>query len=694
MANPFQQKVRIRKLIYTGLILALFTASLLHRRFQVEPMAEALQLRESARGEVELTSSAVRLTLTGSRGLAVTGLWWLALKEQDRHKWNEVELLVGSITKLQPYFITPWLFQGWNLAFNVAVESDKPRDKYYYVSRGLQLLAEGERRNQGKLDDKGQSRFPGNPDMRHSLGFFYQLKIGTSDEKHAMGCLLDLSCIDPVKREPSLFAGAGQEVNLKELEDFCRKNPRLVRRLREDLEYDTPRKIVGYLKDNYVVPSRFSERKELSGASIPEDPHKQFPIVPPPQDVSYPDPETRDFSRESVDAFLISRTWTRYAQLPLPDPEPDPGAKELTYDPVKQRLPKHMTTMIFRGQPQRAQAYIAERLEEEGWFDDDGWLIGEWFDAVKGPDEEVRVGDREPKYHADRAWADTHKAYEDFGKKNGLLLTLEERQRLELKAEKFRKKYNLGPGDRRVIRPDDSDAEMKESAFAHLKLAWNAHYLNLTNYEAHLLEAEAMGDPQAVKAKKLLFYGNQRKRAGESPRALAYFEKAIPEWLNVLLRYPNYAADPTVQEDSYEQELHYLRLLQGERSSFLRPFALGMAQLASWPHWPWEHLLTPTDKKGIIPIRKFRGPLDALVVYQVMQPQELKRTLLQWSQAGLPLPNPFYSSMLVCTGKENLLLTSTGFLVEPKPGTQWNYLISSDAVRLVRDRLGVNRRPQ
>src|SRR5712692_7865822 len=108
MANPFQQQVRVRKLIYTALILVLFTASLVHRKFLVVPMAEALQLRETARGEVELTGSAVRLTLTGSRGLAVTSLWAAAIHKQQLHEWNEVELLVKSITKLQPYFVTPW----------------------------------------------------------------------------------------------------------------------------------------------------------------------------------------------------------------------------------------------------------------------------------------------------------------------------------------------------------------------------------------------------------------------------------------------------------------------------------------------------------------------------------------------------------------------------------------------------------
>ena len=60
MGNPFQQKALQRKVTYLGLIVALFTVSLLHRKYVVERQAENLQLREAARGEVELTSSFVR----------------------------------------------------------------------------------------------------------------------------------------------------------------------------------------------------------------------------------------------------------------------------------------------------------------------------------------------------------------------------------------------------------------------------------------------------------------------------------------------------------------------------------------------------------------------------------------------------------------------------------------------------------
>src|ERR1019366_3851807 len=256
MATPLLQKARQRKMIYFGAIVALFTLSLVHREFIVKPQATLLQLRETARGQVELTSSAVRLMLTGSRGLAVTLLWYTAMDKQKGGEYHELELIVASITKLQPYFITPWLYQSWNISFNVAVECDRPRDKYYYISRGLELLAEGESRNRGTagkgaVDDPNRIAIPGNPELRHFMGFIYQLKIGSSDERLTMRSLLELSCIDPIQRNPDLFWTTNEKgqktVNIAELAKFAERHPRLIRRLHEQLQYTSPQRIVQFL---------------------------------------------------------------------------------------------------------------------------------------------------------------------------------------------------------------------------------------------------------------------------------------------------------------------------------------------------------------------------------------------------------------------------------------------------------------
>ena len=153
MASPFQQQALQRKLLYLGLILVLFTARLavaaLRRRAAGRrnwPSAS----RAAARSD--LSGAVVRLGLTGSRGLATCVLWTNAIDKQKKNQWNELEVLVRSLTKLQPHFITPWLFQSWNLAYNVSVESDRVSDKYFYITRGIDLLAEGERQNRDNPD--------------------------------------------------------------------------------------------------------------------------------------------------------------------------------------------------------------------------------------------------------------------------------------------------------------------------------------------------------------------------------------------------------------------------------------------------------------------------------------------------------------------------------------------------------------
>src|SRR5262245_12973021 len=143
MASPLQTPSARRKVAYFGLILGLFVVNTFFWRgvpvgskeplpWTVAGQAQTLELTEETTGETDLLGSAVRLTLTGSRGLATTILWNAAIDKQMKNEWNELEFIVRSLTKLQPHFLTPWLFQSWNLTYNVSVESDRVKDKYFY----------------------------------------------------------------------------------------------------------------------------------------------------------------------------------------------------------------------------------------------------------------------------------------------------------------------------------------------------------------------------------------------------------------------------------------------------------------------------------------------------------------------------------------------------------------------------------
>jgi hypothetical protein len=121
-----QQTSLIRKLIYIGLILALFTASYFYRVYAAEPQAQALAVRDRDVGDPDLTGAAMRLGLTGFRGGATCFVWINAIDKQKKGQWQELDLLVTTATKLQPHFNTPWQFQSWNLAFNVSIAAISP----------------------------------------------------------------------------------------------------------------------------------------------------------------------------------------------------------------------------------------------------------------------------------------------------------------------------------------------------------------------------------------------------------------------------------------------------------------------------------------------------------------------------------------------------------------------------------------
>lgn len=211
MGSPYQQKAFQRKLIYLGAILALLAGSWMWRHYLVAAQAESLALREESRGDADLVGAATRLSLTGMRGLATCFLWYTAMDRQKKNQWNELELIARSLTKLQPHFIAPWLFQGWNLAYNVSVEADAVNDRYFYISRGIALLGEGERQNHHQ------------PRLRYELGFTYHHKIGMADDTNALRSIFQLSLIPPSERDPERF---NTEVfSWNDFSVYCKSHP-------------------------------------------------------------------------------------------------------------------------------------------------------------------------------------------------------------------------------------------------------------------------------------------------------------------------------------------------------------------------------------------------------------------------------------------------------------------------------------
>jgi len=509
-------------------------------------------------------------------------------------------LIVDSLTKLQPHFITPWLFQSWNLAYNVSVESDRIRDKYFYMTRGIQLLAEGERQNKN------------HPDLRFSMGFYNQHKIGLADEANTLRCLFQMSCIDPLERDPgpnpknskalrTEDSSGNVTIVTKEFERFCKSYPMLVRRLRDALRCETPRDIVDFLADNQKVPSRYEEKRAATDLDVVQSPLKvpeeQFPILPPldPQDDPRADPQEMGF-----DNFMTARDWYTYAMKPV----------------FAGRKPRYMAEKIFLGYPARGQTYVAEYLEKEGWFDEEGWKIRGWFPNDRfssGQDAVVGDGNR----WASRAWEKAHEMYKKHGKEDDLHFEPEEMQNLDKRAERYRKKYGLEPRSRspELLPEDQQDQEMLESYKAHEKLFWYAHYRAMTNFPHFYFVSQVEQDAKAVKARKDFFAAEQLRKTGDRELALETYRKAMPEWRDLLLAHKEFRRDDNVQEDTYEVELKYLGLVReimGKdlQQVYLAQYCLSQALARSPTILPYPSFSSSYQSREVeVPLV---GPFDGL----------------------------------------------------------------------------------
>jgi hypothetical protein len=579
--NPLQQAAVRRKIAYLVTILVLFTLSMFWRgtidiplagkvraadtvaSATIQHQATRLELRELEQGDPELAGSAIRLLMTGSRGLAVTILWQAALEKQKRNDFHEFEVLVQTITKLQPHFITPWIYQSWNIAYNVSVEQDKLNDMYFYIARGIELLAEGERRNRRS------------PDMRYQIAFYYQNKFGVSDKVQTLRCLFQLSCIPPAERNTARgnLTKPDGSVDMEAFEKFCKDHPKLVRRLRDNLNCKSPQDVVDFLRDNKTVPTRYKNDTDLA------DPDRQFPTLPPKfeegRDEAHPGMETRD----DFTGYRAARAWFAYANLLVPPnpvddegrPIPSPTPRLKPEEMFKYRLPRLPMLIIFRQGPARAQSYQAELQGKEGWYDEEGWRVDEdadpataWFPEERVNEttgERTRVGIRPVVLGGGQAWSlrewqEADKMWRKHGDDYALSLS-------DVRLARLRRDFQSVPS-----LPADpegvTDPAVVRALQARMALQFYDQNRAVTNFPYFLAQAQAEAQPGTVEARKILWKAGQARKSVQGKlEAIKLYKDGLARWKRVLEQNPSFhrpqGADRT-EEETYEYELEYLRL--------------------------------------------------------------------------------------------------------------------------------------
>src|SRR5262245_46995697 len=633
MASPAQQQTFQRKLIYLGSVVALLLGSLLWRTHVVEARAKEMALLDQSHGDVEVVGSAVRLMLSGSRGLVTCALWYTAYEKQKKNQWNELELIVRTLTKLQPHFITPWKFQSWNLAYNVSVESDRPGDKYFYITRGIQLLAEGERQN----------RY--NPELRHDMGFFHHHKICQSDETNVLRSIFQLSCIPPRDRDPENFGYVEGQIDWPIKWDafakFCVAHPHLVRRLHTPpLPYDPrrehfkfrckdAREVILFLAEHRNVPSLYVEKdesaKDFEQKNFKPKELERFPILPPHRDhMSDRDEWTQEKLEklaaipDDFDGDTVTRAWYGYAQEALPPPGDLPGENAPITDRLRQHVPRHMSQIIFRSSPPLAQTFVAKRLQEEGWYDGEAFVPEDWFNEGDGyTGEPVKVGGK-TEWWSQLAWAKAYNMWYEFGTKNHLRVDPQEFARLQKEAAAFVKGLNLRdgrfPGE---LDEDQLNEEQKQGLFAMKFLHEFEGARQRSNFAHFLLRTNVEMDRKTILARKLFYEAEQARLARQARmEALEKYEQreALQAWREVLEQNEEFRTDDSTQEETYETELKYLRayrFLHGAnltRDLALETF-LGQAAAPSPLGADWA-LLSLYSRHQLLPEPTLVGPFE------------------------------------------------------------------------------------
>lgn len=107
------------------------------------------------------TESIPLLLLGGFRGIAVDFLWARAIARHEEKKYYELLTVNNLIAKLQPNFPAVWIFQAWNMAYNIANEWDAPQNKWKWIYTGLNFAKKGAVKN------------PENGDLFFELGYMY-----------------------------------------------------------------------------------------------------------------------------------------------------------------------------------------------------------------------------------------------------------------------------------------------------------------------------------------------------------------------------------------------------------------------------------------------------------------------------------------------------------------------------------------
>lgn len=158
---------RAKKVILLAVAVALlFACGQMERSLNHDRAALGLTISEPLQDAPPLLALTTQ-ALGGFRGLISNFLWMRANDLQMNDQFFEAAQLANWITDLEPHFTQVWVYEGWNMAYNISVKFKDPSDRWRWVQNGINLLR-----------DRGLLYNPNDLLIYRELGWFYQHKMG------------------------------------------------------------------------------------------------------------------------------------------------------------------------------------------------------------------------------------------------------------------------------------------------------------------------------------------------------------------------------------------------------------------------------------------------------------------------------------------------------------------------------------
>lgn len=111
--------------------------------------------------------------LSVGRALAVDYLWIGLQKMQEEGRYFDAMQRAEWICQLQPRFASVWVFQSWNMAYNISVAMTRPEDRWRWIMNGITLLR-----------DRGIPLNPTSLPLYQQLAWIFHHKIGGFLDDH------------------------------------------------------------------------------------------------------------------------------------------------------------------------------------------------------------------------------------------------------------------------------------------------------------------------------------------------------------------------------------------------------------------------------------------------------------------------------------------------------------------------------